>query len=80
MIVDEFSGQIPRPAVLDTMVAYIEDIDFLPNPRISIGGKLAAGASESKTARRGAVQKPFHACRRSSAARSITAPSAAFDR
>jgi hypothetical protein len=59
VIVGEFGGPEPSASVLDAMVAYIEDIDFLPNPRLGPGGRLTApqGASE----RRGAVlfAKPF---------------------
>ncbi len=73
VIVDEFSGPDPAPAVLDAMVAYIEDIDFLPNPRISIGGKLAAGASEpSGAARR--CSRSLSRMTLSSAARDVTRP------
>jgi Di-haem cytochrome c peroxidase len=59
VIVDEFAGPDPTPAVLDALVAYIKDIDFLPNPRLGLGGKLTADASEAE--RRGEVlfNKPF---------------------
>jgi cytochrome c peroxidase len=59
VIVDEFAGPDPAPAVLDALVAYIKDIDFLPNRRIGLGGKLTADASEAE--RRGEVlfNKPF---------------------
>jgi hypothetical protein len=32
VIVNEFSGPVPSPQILDAIMAYIEDIDFLPNP------------------------------------------------
>lgn len=51
VIVNEFAGPEPSPAVLDAIVVYIDDIDFLPNPRLGTGGRLAPGASEA--ARRG---------------------------
>jgi cytochrome c peroxidase len=59
VIVDEFAGPDPAPAILDALVAYIRDIDFLPNPRISLGGELTAEASEAE--RRGEVlfNRPF---------------------
>jgi cytochrome c peroxidase len=59
VIVDEFAGPEPAPAVLNALVTYILDIDFLPNPRISLGGNLMADASEAE--RRGEVlfDKPF---------------------
>ena len=77
VIVDEFSGPDPAPAVLDAIVAYIEDIDFLPNPRITIGGKLAAGASEAERRGEALFKKPFpHDAELSCAGCHI--PSAAF--
>jgi cytochrome c peroxidase len=59
VIVDEFAGPEPAPAVLDALVAYIQDIDFLPNPSLGPGGKLTAEASEAE--RRGEVlfNRPF---------------------
>ena len=45
VIVVEFSGPEPSPAVLDALVAYIQDIDFLPNPNIGAGGKLTGNAT-----------------------------------
>ena len=59
VIVDEFVGPDPAPAVLDALVAYIQDIDFLPNPRISRGGKLAADASEAERRGEALFNKPF---------------------
>ncbi len=59
VIVDEFSGPEPTPAILDALVAYIVDIDFLPNPRISIGGKLVTGARESEQRGEALFSKPF---------------------
>ena len=32
VIVNEFAGPEPSPAIVDAIVAYIHDIDFLPNP------------------------------------------------
>ncbi len=59
VIVDEFAGPDPAPAVLDALVAYILDIDFLPNPRLSLGGKLAADASEAERRGEALFNKPF---------------------
>src|SRR5215475_13982992 len=39
-IVNEFAGPEPAPAILDALVAYIQDIDFLRNPRLAPGGRL----------------------------------------
>jgi cytochrome c peroxidase len=59
VIVSEFAGPEPSPVVLDAMVAYIQDIDFLPNPSLGPGGKLNSATSEAE--RRGEVlfNKPF---------------------
>jgi Di-haem cytochrome c peroxidase len=59
VIVAEFAGPEPSPVVLDAMVAYIQDIDFLPNPSLGPGGKLNSATSEAE--RRGEVlfNKPF---------------------
>jgi len=39
VIVNEFSGLEPSPVILDAIVAYIHDIDFLPNPVLGPGGR-----------------------------------------
>jgi hypothetical protein len=59
VIVNEFAGPEPGAVILDALVAYIIDIDFLPNPRLEPGGRLAPQASEAE--RRGEVLffKPF---------------------
>jgi hypothetical protein len=51
VVVNEFAGAEPSPQILDALVAYIEDIDFLPNPNLDKTGRLAAGATP--TQRRG---------------------------
>jgi Di-haem cytochrome c peroxidase len=59
VIVDEFAGSEPAPGIVDALVAYIEDIDFLPNPNLAPNGKLTGAISESE--RRGEMlfAKPF---------------------
>jgi cytochrome c peroxidase len=59
VIVVEFSGPEPSPATLDALVAYIQDIDFLPNPSLEPNGKLSRQTSEAE--RRGEVlfNRPF---------------------
>jgi cytochrome c peroxidase len=59
VIVNEFSGPEPSPVILDAIVAYIHDIDFLPNPALGPGGRLTGLVSDAE--RRGEVlfQKPF---------------------
>jgi mono/diheme cytochrome c family protein len=59
VIVNEFAGPEPAPAVLDALVAYITDIDFLPNPRIAVGGALASQASDAERRGEALFFKPF---------------------
>jgi cytochrome c peroxidase len=59
VIVNEFAGPEPSPAILDAIVAYIQDIDFLSNPSLGPGGRLTGKVNEA--ARRGEAlfMKPF---------------------
>ncbi|HVZ53160.1 MAG TPA: cytochrome c peroxidase [Pseudolabrys sp.] len=59
VIVNEFAGPEPSPQVLDALVTYIDEIAFLPNPKLAAGGYLSAQASEA--ARRGETvfNRPF---------------------
>jgi hypothetical protein len=59
VIVGEFAGPKPSPEILDALVAYIQDIEFLPNPILGPTGRLRASASDAE--RRGEVlfNKPF---------------------
>jgi hypothetical protein len=59
VIVNEFAGPEPSPAVLDAMVAYIQDIDFLPNPSIGPGGRLTAQASAAERRGEALFARPF---------------------
>jgi cytochrome c peroxidase len=59
VIVDEFSGPEPSPAVLDALVAYIQDIDFLPNQNIGLDGKLTSIATEAERRGEALFSKPF---------------------
>jgi cytochrome c peroxidase len=45
VIVQEFGGPEPAPIILDALVAYMEQIEFLPNPQIDRLGQLTAAAS-----------------------------------
>jgi cytochrome c peroxidase len=58
-IVNEFAGPEPSPIIVDAIVAYVQDIDFLPNPSLGPSGRLIGNTSESE--RRGEVlfKKPF---------------------
>lgn len=51
VIVNEFDGEEPDPIVLDAMVVYMNEFDFLPNPALNRDGTLNSRASEE--ARRG---------------------------
>jgi mono/diheme cytochrome c family protein len=59
VIVGEFAGSEPSPTILDALTAYIQDIDFLPNPSLEPSGKLSSQTSEAE--RRGEVlfNRPF---------------------
>ena len=59
VIVNEFAGPEPSPAIVDAIVAYLQDIDVLPNPSLGPTGRLVGKVSESE--RRGEVlfAKPF---------------------
>ena len=48
VIVNEFAGPEPSPEVIGAMVAYIEDIDFVPNRRLGSLGKLTGPMSASE--------------------------------
>ena len=59
VIVNEFAGPEPLPVVLDAIVAYIQDIDFLPNPSLGPGGRLVGKISESERRGEALFAKPF---------------------
>ncbi len=59
VIVSEFAGPEPAPAILDAMVAYINDIDFLRNVIIGPGGRLTAQASDAQRRGETLFFKPF---------------------
>jgi cytochrome c peroxidase len=59
VIVDEFAGPEPQPAILDALVVYIQDIDFLPNPSLGPGGRLTAKSSAAERRGEALFAKPF---------------------
>jgi len=59
VIVGEFAGPEPTPAILDAMVAYIQDIDFLPNPSLGPGGRLTQRSSAAERRGERLFAKPF---------------------
>jgi Di-haem cytochrome c peroxidase len=59
VIVNEFAGSEPSPIILDALVAYIQDIDFLPNPSLGPGGRLVGKISEPERRGEALFMKPF---------------------
>jgi di-heme cytochrome c peroxidase len=59
VIVGEFAGPEPSARILDALVTYIQEIDFLPNPRLGPMGRLAAGASEAERRGEALFGRPF---------------------
>jgi cytochrome c peroxidase len=59
VIVNEFAGAEPSPAIVDAIVAYIHDIDFLPNPSLGAGGGLIGKISEAERRGETLFRKPF---------------------
>jgi hypothetical protein len=59
VIVGEFAGQEPSPALLDALVAYIQEIDFLANPKLGARGRLNDSASESERRGEALFSRPF---------------------
>jgi cytochrome c peroxidase len=77
VIVNEFAGREPAAEILDALVAYLEDISFLPNAKLGPNGTLTDAASGA--ARRGEAlfNKPFRHDAATTCA-SCHQPSAAF--
>jgi cytochrome c peroxidase len=59
VIVNEFAGPEPSPAILDAIVAYVQDIDFLPNQSLGPGGRLIGKISESERRGEALFARPF---------------------
>ena len=59
VIVNEFAGPEPQPATLDAIVAYIQDIDFLPNQSLGAAGRLVGKISESERRGEALFARPF---------------------
>lgn len=55
-ILHEFNGREPDPLIVDAILAYMNEFDFLPNPYLNADGTLNENASEA--AKRG--EKLFH--------------------
>ena len=77
VIVNEFAGAEPSNQIVDAIVVYIEDIDFLPNPNLDQAQRLKEGASAAQLRGEVLFAKPFpHDATLSCAACHM--PSAAF--
>src|SRR5215510_535975 len=48
VVVNEFAGPEPSPATLDALVAYIQEIDFLPNEKLGPRSRLNQMANEAE--------------------------------
>jgi hypothetical protein len=59
VIVNEFAGAEPSPEVLEAIVAYIEDVDFVPNRRLGSLGKITGPMSESEKHGEALFYQPF---------------------
>jgi hypothetical protein len=59
VVVNEFAGAEPSPEILDALVVYIEDIDFLPNSNLEETGRLKDGASAAQQRGEALFSKPF---------------------
>jgi Di-haem cytochrome c peroxidase len=59
VIVNEFAGSEPLPVIVDAIVAYIHDIDFLPNPSLGPGGRLTRRTNDAERRGEALFAKPF---------------------
>ena len=59
VIVNEFNGPEPSPLVLDALVAYMLEFDFLPAPYLNFDGTLTALAPPAAKRGEALFQQPF---------------------
>jgi len=59
VIVNEFNGPEPDPIVVDAMLAYMMEFDFLPNPSLNKDGTLAKTAPAAAQRGEKLFHKPF---------------------
>lgn len=59
VIVNEFAGPEPTPLMLDALVAYLNDFDFLPAPLLYRNGRLNGKASPAAKRGEEIFRKPF---------------------
>ncbi len=61
VIVNEFNGEEPSPMILDALVVYMTEFDFLPAPNLERDGRLNADASDAAKRGEQLFNKPFAA-------------------
>ncbi|EYD71479.1 hypothetical protein Lokhon_03128 [Limimaricola hongkongensis DSM 17492] len=59
VIVNEFGGDEPTPFMLDALVAYMLEFDFLPNSMLTSEGRLTASAPEAAQRGEAIFNRPF---------------------
>ncbi len=59
VIVNEFNGPEPDPVLLDGLIAYMLEFDFLPNPALGADGKLYDAAPEAAKRGEEIFHRPF---------------------
>jgi Di-haem cytochrome c peroxidase len=59
VVVNEFSGPEPSAEVLDALVLYVQDIDFVPNQRLGAGGRLTGSITKAERHGEKLFYKPF---------------------
>jgi hypothetical protein len=59
VIVNEFAGEEPGPQILDALVLYVEDIDFVPNKRLGAAGHLVGPISQAERRGERLFNRPF---------------------
>src|SRR4051812_12977865 len=62
VIVNEFAGPEPAPVILDALVAYMNEFEFIPNSRITGEGRLAPGATAAEARGEAAFATACAAC------------------
>lgn len=61
VIVNEFAGDEPAPRILDALVAYMDQFELLPNPKIDSLGRLTGAAGAAAKRGETLFRKPFAA-------------------
>lgn len=59
VIVNEFAGAEPTPFMLDALVAYMTEFDFLPNAQLTSDGQLTDAATDAAHRGEAIFNRPF---------------------